>query len=54
MNRSCSSSISALESAQELVDGETEQQEETGELSEDWLWLKAGICFIRTRYSLLL
>ncbi|XP_072250842.1 uncharacterized protein C8orf76 homolog [Leuresthes tenuis] len=40
------------ESAQELIDGESEQQEEMGELSKDWLWLKAGICFIRTRLLL--
>ncbi|CAG6015958.1 unnamed protein product [Menidia menidia] len=52
------SSRSDTESAQQLVEveaekpEEAEQTEEAGALGEDQLWLKACICFIRTRLLL--
>uniref|UniRef100_A0A3Q1B8D6 Uncharacterized protein n=1 Tax=Amphiprion ocellaris TaxID=80972 RepID=A0A3Q1B8D6_AMPOC len=52
-DRTTGSCISkSCESAEGQEDGESEEQQEAAELSEDRIWLKACTCFIRTRLLL--
>ncbi|XP_041844830.1 uncharacterized protein C8orf76 isoform X2 [Melanotaenia boesemani] len=53
LGQTCLQLLASNTHTAEPMVGETKQlQEETAELSEDWLWLKASVCFIRTRLLL--